>query len=135
MVLTAGFDLTLIPINVTNQIWVTEEFRKALKKCKKIGEFLYDITQHYCDLLYKWGNSYVPIHDPTAIMAMIKPELFQSTMVYVDVETKGELTSGTLVPDWMGHYHKDYKIEVMLKVDAEKFKEIYLQRIFDLASK
>jgi inosine-uridine nucleoside N-ribohydrolase len=64
-----------------------------VKQLGPVGKYMYDVTEHYVQLLTKW-NAEVVLHDPTAIMVMLQPELFKSEFVAVDVEADSKLTAG-----------------------------------------
>lgn len=59
-----------------------------------LGKFLLAATQHYVDLLTKWRVGKIAVHDSTAVMAVLRPELFTGAFARVDVETKGEIARG-----------------------------------------
>lgn len=56
-------------------------------------------------------------------MSVLRPDLFTSTTVYIDVETKGELTYGTLVADFRNRWQK------RPQVNGIRAYELWLTRI------
>jgi len=63
-------------------------------------------------------------------MALIRPDLFETVEVYCSVETKGELTSGVVVPDFKGHFGgKTPLLRLLTKVKAEEFMEEFFSRL------
>ena len=72
----------------------SERIRDA---CGAIGEYFFAITQHYVDLLTRWDVGRIVVHDSSAVMALLRPDLFEGAMVRVDVETKGEITRGVFL--------------------------------------
>lgn len=67
----------------------------------------------------KLGRELIPLYDPTTLMAVIDPDLFQWESVAGRVETKGELTAGMTVfdrrmrPEWQAN------MDVAVRVDEE----------------
>lgn len=128
IVFAAFSDITMAGLNATHQVSLPP-IRDQLKPMPSntIGRFCWDITEHYVDLLHKWrADSFV--HDSTAVMAVIRPELFESQKVYVDVSTEG-ITAGVTVADWKGHWGKPAQTTVLMKVDTEGYVEEYIKRI------
>jgi len=133
LVLNAGFEFTMVPLNVTHQVHMNKEFRSALCSLGVIGDFCENALKYYVGTLSRWGNDpeTIPMHDSSAVMAVVNPSVFTKAVnVYVDIESVGERTAGMCVPDWKGHfkrepqYHK--KTKVVLEVDQAAFKRYYL---------
>jgi purine nucleosidase len=102
--------------------------------CGDVGRFLFDITVHYVDLLMSWDAGVIVVHDSSAIMAVLHPELFHGASVRVEVETKGEYTRGATVADWLDHWKRPAQTTALRKVDAERFHALYLQYVSDFAA-
>jgi len=134
IVFNSGFNLTLSPLNVTTQIKLNGEFINSIRNIGgNIGMFIFEITKHYIDFFVNIRqNPHVAVHDSTAVMSLLKPDLFVFEEVYVDVETVGELTLGMTIPDWRGHW-KDRSIGKTIKVgmlvDSQQFIQFYLQSL------
>jgi len=89
-----------VPLNVTEQLKVTQEFMKEMAQ-NEIGVFLAEISKVYF-LFNKTvaGCNHIYLHDPAAIFAVIMPDIFTEFMtVFLDVETKGEFTTGMTLAD------------------------------------
>lgn len=63
------------------------------------------------------------------VMAFLHPELFESKEVCIDVETKGELTSGATVADWKNHWQRAPNTNVLMGVDVAAFHDLYIKYI------
>src|SRR5205823_525138 len=50
----------------------------------------------------QYGFDGVPIHDACAVAVALRPELVTTRHLHVDVETRGELTTGRTVVDLWG---------------------------------
>jgi purine nucleosidase len=136
LVLNAGFELTMAPLNVTHQIHMNKEFRSALCALGVIGDFCENALKYYVGILSRWGNDpeTIPMHDSSAVMAVVNPSVFTKAVnVYVDIEAVGERTAGMCVPDWKGHFKKEpqyhLKTKVLLGVDQAAFKRFYLDAL------
>jgi inosine-uridine nucleoside N-ribohydrolase len=65
-----------------------------------------------------------PVHDALAVCAVINPAVIETEHVYVDVETRGELTAGCTVCDV--HHCTDHapNVHVALGADRKLFLEM-----------
>ena len=50
----------------------------------------------------KYGSDGGPLHDPTVVAYLIRPDLFKGRHINVEIETQSELTLGMTVADWWG---------------------------------
>ena len=102
IVFNAGFRcLTMVGQDVTRPTRMLPERRERLRQAGgEIAEFLYEITRYY-------GNAYTreqipgfPVHDLLVMIYALRPALFKTRLLHVDVETEGALTEGMTVADF-----------------------------------
>ena len=128
IVFDAFQDITMVGLNCTRQLPLTDEIRDKMRQLNSIGQFCFDITKHYTELLRSW-NDPPCFHDPTAIMFLIKPDLFEGQRACVDVEDTGRLTSGQTVADWNGRWGRHLQTFILTKVDQQGFEKELLHRL------
>jgi inosine-uridine nucleoside N-ribohydrolase len=129
VVFNSNFNFTLIPLNLTENVTVTREYLEILKEHGEIGKFIHDTNQHYIEFL-ETLNLPIAVHDSMTIAYLLNPEIFDEPIsVFVDVETKGELTYGMTVPDWRKQFGKKENLKVLLNASEEKFRKIYFDRV------
>lgn len=127
------FNMVVFPLNVTHKILSNEDFRKTIREAGKLGKFIDDINKNYVDFYLK-RNGFVPCHDSTPVMYCVDPSIFSDLKeLYVDIETKGELTNGMCVVDWRNHYNKKPNCRVCFDADNSKFLQVYLDRFLKLS--
>ncbi len=80
----------------------------------------------------KYGSDGGPLHDPTVIAWLLKPELFSGRDCHVDIETESELTRGASVVDWWGVTSLDPNALVIGDVDADGFFDLLFERLGNL---
>jgi inosine-uridine nucleoside N-ribohydrolase len=123
--------VTLIPLDVTNQIVMTFGHLEQLpSEQTSAGRLLRRILPHafrtHRQLL---GLEGVQLHDAVALVAVTNPELFTFQPLAGDVETIGELTMGAtvfdrrLVPQWRAN------LEVAVEVDAPAVTDAIMQSL------
>jgi purine nucleosidase len=128
IVFDAFGDITMVGLNCTRQLPLTEEIRNEMKQLNAIGQFCFDITQHYTEILRSW-NDPPCFNDPTAIMYLIKPELFEGRRACVDVEDIGRLTAGQTVADWTGRWGRPLQTLILTDVRREEFERELVSRL------
>jgi len=101
-----------------------------------IPQFIAGVSQCFIDTYmetFKQPNA--PAHDVVAVMYVTHPEFFTTKKARVEVETKGEFTTGMSVCDWKGRWNKSPNCEVLLTVDIEKFVKAYVSSISQLPNR
>lgn len=73
------------------------------------------------------------VHDPFAVAAALDPSLVTTVATTVDVETKGDLTTGETVADFRDSWGRLPNAEVALDGQADLFLERLVTRIACLA--
>eukprot|EP00054_Salpingoeca_dolichothecata_P027948 m.208493 g.208493 ORF g.208493 m.208493 type:complete len:371 (-) comp26086_c0_seq1:4750-5862(-) len=122
-------EIVMAGLDITRKIPMSPEFRQRIRQTGPVGSFMYEITQHYVDLLRSWGSKVVCMHDACAVMYFLHPELFETEHVCVDVETQGKLTRGVTVADWRGHWKRKPQTHMLKDASAEKFHDLFIEYI------
>ncbi|MBT6338746.1 MAG: CYTH domain-containing protein [Desulfobacula sp.] len=131
--------LTFIGLDVTHQVRFR---RKVLQKRLRDRpddtqlKFIRDISKLYMDFYFRnEGLDGCYLHDPLAVGYAIDPTLCQADQFIVEVEDKGEFTSGMTIADYRPtRLFKDKMKEVTwvcYKVDSARFEELFLDRILN----
>lgn len=124
IVLNAGIPLTMAPLNVTHQAQILKPEIEA------IGDINNPVAHAFYGLLNfferyheapKWGFKGAPLHDPCTIAWLLRPEMFHSELMNVDVETQGELVRGETVCDYYELTEKPKNTDVLLDIDCDAF--------------
>ena len=131
--------LTFIGLDVTHQVRFR---RKVLQKRLRDRpddtqlKFIRDISKLYMDFYFRnEGLDGCYLHDPLAVGYAIDPTLCQVDQFIVEVEDKGEFTSGMTIADYRPtRLFKDKMKEVTwvcYKVDSARFEKLFLDRILN----
>ena len=130
-VFSSGAPVTLLPLDVTHKC-LTRKVR--VDRFRALGTRVGDATALL--LVYqerfdeaKYGQDGGPLHDPTVIAWLLRPELFSGRDVNLEVETGSELTMGQTVIDWWGVTDRPRNVHVIRDVDDEGFFALLLERI------
>jgi pyrimidine-specific ribonucleoside hydrolase len=127
IVFSSGIPIIMSGLDVTTKAEITPDEMAELKQKGKVSYMVGELLDFYNIYSKKMGYEGSALHDPCAIAWLLKPELFQSKSLYVNVETQGVLTRGMTVADNRKKPAFPPNTEVLLDVDREGF----IKLIFD----
>lgn len=127
IVINCGRPIRMIPLDATHRALVSREDCTNLRAvgtpaaiatalCTERRIVGYDETQP----MHRKGAA--PVHDALAVCAIIDPAVVTTQLIYVDVETKGDLTDGATVCDF--RHRSVSKPNVSFAIDADEAKFI-----------
>ncbi|MCL6705708.1 nucleoside hydrolase [Pseudomonas sp. R2.Fl] len=130
LVFRSGVPLVVMPLDVTHQLLTT---KARVARIAKIGTRPADVMVQWLEFFErfdeeKYGSDGGPLHDPTVIAYLLKPELFSGRDCNVEIETQSELTMGMTVVDWWRVTGRKANARVMRNVDADGFFELLIER-------
>jgi purine nucleosidase len=79
--------------------------------------------------LAKYGSIGAPLHDPTVIAYLLKPDLFTGKTVNVSIETSSPLTLGMTVTDWWQITDRPRNVHYLRDGNAEGFYALLTERL------
>ncbi len=96
--------LTMVGLDVTHKILLgaseRDRLREAAFPAAVLAADLLDYAVERSGEMRGWSGA--PIHDASAVVAAVRPELFDGELRHVDVELHGALTRGMTVVDQRG---------------------------------
>ena len=131
IVFKSGVKLTVMPLDCTHKVLVTAP---RLQAFRDFGTHLGDVVAGWLDFferfdVEKYGSLGGPLHDPTVIAYLIKPELFSGRFINVEIETHSDLTRGMTVADWWGVTDRAPNAMFMAEADADGFFALLTERV------
>jgi purine nucleosidase len=131
VVLRCGAPITILPLDVTHQMQSTPDRLTAIRHLgNKTGEAVHAmLTFSETFDLQKYGWAGAPLHDPTVIAYLLRPELFQGRHCNVAVETASELTMGMTVADYWHVTGRVRNANYVRNGDAEGFYRLLTERL------
>jgi purine nucleosidase len=131
IVVNSGAKLVMIPLDVTHQLLAR---RDHLDRMLKIGSApvramvqMLEFSERFD--IAKFGSDGAPLHDPSVIAYLVRPDLFKGRFCNVSVETQSELTMGMSVVDWWNVTDRPKNVTFMRTVDAEGFFDLLIERL------
>jgi len=130
-VFLSGAKITLLPLDVTQKVIFTPEHLERIRQSEgPAAALLSRIIPHSFKTHAQFeGIRGCYLHDALAVAARVRPSLFKTRRLFVDVETRGELTRGMTVADLRHRSRTQPNMDVVVEVDAEGFLEFLIQRL------
>jgi len=122
---------TMVPLDITSQVTFGIDLLDHIpKKESRVTELLnqilpFSFRSHRRHL----AQEGICLNDAVALVALLQPELFESTALAGDVETQGDLTLGATIFDQRAVRTWTPNMEVMTTVDAAGVKDCILRGI------
>jgi len=100
-VLRCGAPITLLPLDVTRKLVLSPADLLQLPSAEsKVGRFLRQVVPHaIAPTAGRYGIEGVYLNDVVGVAAVAERSAFTTKPIFVDVETRGELTRGATVFD------------------------------------
>jgi purine nucleosidase len=126
-VLRSGLPLTLVPLDVTHQVFLSPETMagrvKPMGAC--FSEFVVAATAFDPEARrFRRGREVFHMHDPLAVAALVDPTLVRKEHLLLHIDTHEG-------PDY-GHLYESadgFPVDVCLGVDAERFLDLFLSSL------
>jgi inosine-uridine nucleoside N-ribohydrolase len=131
IVVDSGIPVTMIPLDVTHRLVTTQARLAALQalpnRCgRAVGELLSAFERNR---RVGFGERAKALHDPAVIGYLLRPKLYEGSVVNVAVETESRLTAGMTVVDWWGVTGRKPNVRFMNTVDADGFYDLLTERL------
>ncbi len=126
IVTESGLPLIMSGLDVTEQaLMMPEDFEQIRAIGGQVSSIVADWLEFFYGFHRNIGYAGAPMHDPCAVASLIRPDLFQSRELCVEVETCGEYCRGTTV----GHNRKPANARVNMGVNREAFAELLINAV------
>lgn len=123
VVFRSGVPLTVVSHDAARRVLVTPERIAPLRRLGNNGgrvvADIFDAAMAYA--LRRRGVAVGPMYDPCVIAYLLRPELFKGARVSVDIETRGEFTTGATVVDFRGYTRRAPNALWINEVDIDGF--------------
>jgi purine nucleosidase len=131
IVFKSGVPLVVMPLDVTHKVLTT---RARVAAFRALGTEVGRVAAEWAEFFErfdkeKYGSDGGPLHDPTVVAYVIRPELFQGRQINVEIETQSELTLGMTVADWWGVTDRAPNAIFVGDVDAQGFFDLLTERL------
>jgi len=126
LVFNCGRPVSALGLDVTHQVLST---RDRVSRIGALANPVADATAGMLGFFHrydtkKYGSEGTPLHDPCTVAYLLKPELFQSKMCNISVETESELTVGHTAVDFWHVTDRPVNANWVYAIDADGFYDL-----------
>ncbi|GIL67298.1 hypothetical protein Vafri_20727, partial [Volvox africanus] len=136
LVLGSTSRLHILGLDVTQKCRLTGEQLLAMHGMGKYGTFVSKISQFYLNFHREWYDmDAIMLHDPTAMVAVLRPDLFEwrtgAVRVACEGVTKGQTVMDASVKGFHGHHGwaDRPRVNVALGVQVEEVVRLICERL------
>ena len=128
-VFRASTTKTIVPLDISRQVALSFDLLHELPdESTRAGRFLRKILPHlFRTYRQELGMEEINLHGAVTLMAVLHPELFETEMAAVEVETAGEITTGATVFDRRNMPEWRPNVGVVRSVDTLAVKDCILR--------
>lgn len=127
VVFAAGWDVTMVGLDVTHQIKCSpEHFAHLVSPAPVLGGFLNQAAQFYFEFHRRVdGFDGCYMHDPSAVISVVRPDLFQVEHQPLRAIVEGDETGRTVRAEGSGRP----ATSVCMQVDVDAVRNLFLETI------
>lgn len=129
IVFDAGVPIVMIPLNVSYKAELLESDLDDIKAIKNpVSKVVSDMLSFY-GLQFRKGNipfKGIPLYDPCTITYLIDPQIFGGKECNVEIETRGELTSGETIIDYYNLTKRPNNALVLFDINRDGFSHLLI---------
>jgi purine nucleosidase len=127
----SGVPIVMAPLDLTHRILSTRARLDAIGHLgNKAGAAVAGLLSFSERVeLAKYGSNGAPLHDPTVIAYLLKPELFAGKTINVSIETASPLTLGMTVADWWQITDRARNVHYLRDGDGDGFFALLTERL------
>lgn len=130
IVFESGVPITMAGLDVTEKAYLTpKDFERVRGAGGKIAEITADWLEFFYKFHQQFGYAGAPVHDPVAVVALVKPEILDIRDVYAQVETGGEYCRGATIGDFYNKSGKPPNARVIMDIDREAYVDMIVEAL------
>lgn len=126
IVFESGVPILMSGLDVTERALI---FPKDFERIRKVGNPVARVVADWLEFFYGFhrelGYAGAPVHDPVAVVSLIRPDLLTSKPLCVEIETQGEYCRGATV----GHNRKPANALVHFDIDRDGFADLLVEAV------
>ena len=131
IVFHSGLPITLVPLDVTYQVILTQQdVDRLLSIPSPVSRLIADATRFYMEFHDQYQDILgCVINDPLALALAFAPGLVDLQSLYVDVDISGGVSLGNTFADFYHLTKNEPNMSVALGVRPREFIELFLERM------
>jgi len=131
IVIDCGAPITMFPLDCTHQALSNDKRLNKLRAANAphMEAFYHLLAYNKIHDEQKMGTDGGPLHDPTVIAYLLKPEIFWGKKVNVSIVIDDELTRGMTVVDWWGKMELPINVNYLTQIDVDGYFDLIIERM------
>jgi purine nucleosidase len=131
IVVNAGVDFTLVPLDVTYQCLLTTQHIEQITLARpEIKNFIKESTRFYIEFHAEYqGIQGCAINDPLAAAILIDPTLVENRDYFLSVDLSGGPSKAKTIADHYGALKKAPNTKVSMAVEVDRFMKLFIERM------
>lgn len=130
IVFESGIPITMAGLDATEKAYLTPE---DFERVRRVGGRVAEVTAGLLEFFYRFHKEFgypgAPVHDPVAIVALIKPEILQTRDLYVQIETSGEYCRGATIGDFFGKAGQPPNARVIMGINRQDYADLIVDAV------
>lgn len=132
VVFRSGIPILMAGLDVTLKALILDE---DVARIRALGTRVAQVVADWLEFFYRFhreiGYAGAPLHDPCAVAALLRPELFEIRDYYVQVETRGVYCRGTTVGAAPGTTDDSFvpNARCLVDVDRKGFVDLLVEAV------
>jgi purine nucleosidase len=130
-VVKSGIPFTLVGLNITHQALVTRDVIERIRAVgNETGRFGAELLEFFCSTYEKaYFMPEGPLHDPVAVAMVADPEVATTVFSRLDIEVKGEYTSGATNVDFTGQLKREPNATIAMTLEVDRFWDLVVDAV------
>jgi pyrimidine-specific ribonucleoside hydrolase len=128
IVFTSGIPIIMSGLDVTHKAMIMKE---EIEQLRKLGGKVPVLVAELLDFFSKFHDSQgftgTPLHDPCAVAAVIKPELFITKPYHIEIECRGKFTTGMTLADRRPWSDATPNVTACIDLDRKGFIDLLIE--------
>lgn len=126
IVMKSGIPILMSGLDVTEKALVyPADFERVRAVGNEVARVVADWLEFFYEFHRRLGYPGAPLHDPVAVVSLIRPDLLETKELCVEIETKGEYCRGATV----GHDRAPANARVNLGIDRDGFADLLVEAV------
>ena len=121
-------ELVMVGLDATHMtLFMKEDIEKGIQGRSEASKFMKDLLTWYANnVMEVYGYAGAHMHDPSAIMYILHPEIFQFFKANLEISTNDDVTRGKIM---INHQNPRKNVTVVNSLDNELFKRRFFEVI------
>jgi pyrimidine-specific ribonucleoside hydrolase len=128
LVFQSGVPILLSPLDVTHKALILpNEVEYMRTRCGHVGKFIAELVDFGGKHSQQQGFAGTPLHDPCAVAALLRPDLFQTKAYHIDIDTGTSVAAGMTLADRRQWTEAKPNATVCVNIDREGFIKLLFE--------